>query len=879
MSLAPSRSIQVHRMPIGRMFALALAVAIALAGVGASVWLHRSAAAEEQEERQIALVSRAEGLAQHLEDQLRGAHAAVVALSAFLFDVPSASEGRSATYAVELRRELPGLEGLGMAGGLPGPGALRLRLLATGQRALAAEGLDLAGRADLVAALAMADTTMEAVLTGQIPLGAQDSGVLLIRAVPRLAGEPRRYAVAVLRPAALVAAIAESGPPVRFALLDRAALPGTEWLAGREAMPDDTQRDIVMAGRVWAVTAGSERPSSGLPRSTLVLALGLLATASAVALAGLLYRWRSRVALEAGWRTRDLQLALRKLEASQQRFEDFLAAASDWYWETDAQYRFTFRSAGAPEAGGQGEHVQALIGLDRLTDDDPEMEIAPRRAMLDRHRAFARLRCILTTEEGQQSISFTGRPVFGPDGTFLGYRGSARDVTAAAKAEAAERMARVAAESATRAKSNFLANMSHEIRTPMNGMIGMAQILRHSGLDPAQRRNVDLILRSANSLLTVLNDILDYSKLEVGSIQMEAVPCQIADLMEEVASLVRQTAEEKGVAMHCVLPPVPPPAVMGDPVRLRQILMNLVSNAVKFTSQGSVRLMLTCQEPVPPPAGGPPRVELRIAVADTGIGMDQQTIARLFTRFMQADPSSTRRFGGTGLGLSIAQELARIMGGQVAVESRLGEGSTFTLVLSLALAPEANAAPEAEEPSALLPEEDVSLRILAAEDDEINRMVLSGFISPYGHSLTLVGDGAEAVAAVQREAFDIVLMDVMMPKLDGVQATRAIRALPPPHCEVPIIALTANALAGHREEYLKAGMDDYVSKPISRAALYRAIERRLGLRAFSRVSAEPAPALPAPPPLPPSAATDPGAMADLTAFMASLEPPAAEVTR
>jgi CheY-like chemotaxis protein len=337
---------------------------------------------------------------------------------------------------------------------------------------------------------------------------------------------------------------------------------------------------------------------------------------------------------------------------------------------------------------------------------------------------------------------------------------------------------------------------------------------------------------------------------------------------------VRQTAEEKGVALHCVLPPVPPPAVMGDPVRLRQVLMNLASNAVKFTSHGSVRLTLACQEPMPAPAGGPSRMELRIAVADTGIGMDQQTIARLFTRFMQADPSSTRRFGGTGLGLSIAQELARLMGGQVAVESRLGEGSTFTLVLSLAVAPAVDAAPEAEEPSILLPEEDAALRILAAEDDEINRMVLSGFLTPYGHSLTLVGDGAEAVEAARRETFDIVLMDVMMPNLDGVQATRAIRALPPPHCEVPIIALTANALAGHREEYLKAGMDDYVSKPISRAALYRAIERRLGLRAFSRVKAEPAPTPPPPPPV-----TDPGAMADLTAFMASLEPPAAATAR
>jgi signal transduction histidine kinase len=456
----------------------------------------------------------------------------------------------------------------------------------------------------------------------------------MLKAVARpTPGAPRRHAVAVVRPDSLVRKAVRENDAHRVALLDRAALPGERWLAGAGDVPDDAaagHHDLVLGSRIWSAIALREAPPPGPARSTLLLALGLLGTASIAGLTALLYRWRTRVALEAAWRTRDLQTALRQLEASQQRFEDFLAAASDWYWETDAQYRFTFRSAGTQA----GDHLEALIGLDRLTADDPEMEVAPRRARLDRHQPFARMRCILTTEEGQESISFTGRPVFAADGTFLGYRGSARDVTAAAKAEAAERVARVAAEAATRAKSNFLANMSHEIRTPMNGMIGMAQILRHSGLDPAQRRNVDLILRSANSLLAVLNDILDYSKLEVGSIQLEAVPCQLAELM-----------------------------------------------------------------------------------------------------------------------------------------------------------------------------------------------------------------------------------DVMMPNLDGVQATRAIRALPPPHCEVPIIALTANALAGHREEYLKAGMDDYVSKPIARAALYRAIERRLGLRAFAQVK-EQAPA--------PAPAPDAKALEELNAFMATL---------
>ena len=839
-----------------------------LAGVALSAMVYRSALEEEREEHQAALAVRAAAAAHEVDVALRGARAAVTALAAFIADNADAPAERTASFAIALARTLPELEALGVAE--PGPQGHALRLLAASPAALALEGLDLAAGADHTATLALADATREPALTSRVPLGTEPDApavVLMARAVDRAApGAVRRHAIAVIRPDSLVGKAEYEGGH-RMALLDRSALPGLRWLAGAdpggEAEPE-AHHDILVGSRIWSVIPVSDAAPPGPARSTLLLALGLLATASVAGLTALVYRWRARVAVEAGWRTRDLQLALRQLEASQQRFEDFLAAASDWYWETDAQYRFTFRSAGAQS----GDHLDDLIGLDRLTDDDPEMEIAPRRAMLDRHRAFSRMRCIVTTEEGQESISFTGRPVFAADGTFLGYRGSARNVTAAAKAEAAERMARVAAEAATRAKSNFLANMSHEIRTPMNGMIGMAQILRHSGLDPSQRRSVDLILRSANSLLAVLNDILDYSKLEVGSIQLEAVPCQVGDIMEEVASLVRQTAEEKGVALHCILPSVPPPAVMGDPVRLRQVLMNLASNAVKFTSQGSVRLMLTCQAPVPAPAGGPPRMELQMAVADTGIGMDQQTIARLFTRFMQADPSSTRRFGGTGLGLSIAQELARIMGGQVTVESRLGQGSTFTLILSLALAPTlAEAAPEPEEPLAG-PEEEVTLRILAAEDDEINRLVLSGFLIPYGHALTLVADGAEAVEAARTGSYDIVLMDVMMPNLDGVQATRAIRALPPPHCEVPIIALTANALAGHREEYLKAGMDDYVSKPISRVALYRAIERRIGARAFARVrEALPAAPPPAPAPVEPQAE----ALQDLADFMASLD--------
>jgi len=735
-----------------------------------------------------------------------------------------------------------------------------------------AQGFDLASRADRRAALDMARRVGGPVMTQRLNL-VQDRtsqfGTIVFQPVFSSAGDFRGYATGVLRIGELLEGrLVDRSDAVKIALFDSSApedqqlLYPTGLAASAAALraAGGAAQTIALAGRSWTVIAyrdGGMGAGWTTWRSTLALVFGLFVTLTIVAFHIVVSGGRATVERQVKERTLALNHAMAELKTSQSQFRDFLNTASDWYWETDAQYRFTFKSEGA---ASNAAHAAALIGLDRMTEDDPEMEIAPRRAMLDKQRPFHGLRCIVTTEEGQAALTIDGVPVFDGNGNFTGYRGSARDTTAAAKAEAAERSARVAAEAANRSKSAFLANMSHEIRTPMNGLIGMAQILRHSGLDEQQKHSVNIIVRSAENLLTVLNDILDYSKLEVGSIAIERIPCNLPDLVNEVASLVRQGAEEKGVPLLCEMPATPPPLVMGDPVRMRQILLNLATNAIKFTFEGSIRIALRYE--VRPPG----RVVVHMSVSDTGIGMDRTTVSRLFTRFMQADASSTRRFGGTGLGLSIAQELAGLMQGEVTVESQLGQGSTFTLRLTLDCAATQDVAEPAVVAEPAIGGAQRRLRILAAEDDEINRLVLGGFIEPYGHELTLAHDGAQVVERLLEGEFDVILMDVMMPGTDGLQATRMIRALPGPKSRTPIIALTANAMAGDRETYLEVGMDDYVSKPISRPALYRAIEELLQCRAFAKVVVERKPQPRSGPQAPARAADE-----QVDAFLAALD--------
>lgn len=392
------------------------------------------------------------------------------------------------------------------------------------------------------------------------------------------------------------------------------------------------------------------------------------------------------------------------------------------------------------------------------------------------------------------------------------------DVTAdVLRAEELERH-RVEAEAATLAKSQFLAAMSHEIRTPMTGVLGMLELIRTGREPEKQVERIDLAFASARSLLRILNDILDFSKLEAHQMRICAEPVAAHQLIFEAIELMAASAAGKHLSLECVISDAVPANLSTDPMRLRQILTNILSNAIKFTDHGRIDVRVDYDPDESGPGG-----DLRFAVQDTGLGMSDDFRARLFEKFMQADSSLSRRAGGTGLGLAISKQLIELMGGKVWVRSALGLGSTFGFHIRVGPAsPPAEIRPPApvEHMSQAAP-----LRILLAEDNATNQYLIKSYLAAEGHAVTLVENGAQAVRAVQDQVFDVILMDVQMPEMDGPSATRAIRALPGPVRGIPIIALTANALQGDRESYLAAGMTDYVCKPIDAAALRGALRR------------------------------------------------------
>lgn len=375
---------------------------------------------------------------------------------------------------------------------------------------------------------------------------------------------------------------------------------------------------------------------------------------------------------------------------------------------------------------------------------------------------------------------------------------------------------RDSAEAASRAKTEFLAMMSHELRTPMNGVIATTGLLARTRLGEKQRLYLDTVQRSAQALLTIIDDVLDWAKLEEGRIEIESVDCAPVQIADNVISLLRPAASQKGVDLTFEFGPALPEFGRLDPARLRQILLNLVGNAIKFTAAGRVSVRLTAE----------PLVEghlLTLEIEDTGIGIAPESLPKLFTRFTQADGTIARRYGGTGLGLAIVKRLLDLMGGTIDVSSRPGEGSRFVVRLPMAKGgrPVGTAAPLLAAPAR-------PLKLLVAEDNAINRMVVEHLLRELGHSAEFAHDGAEAVTKARDGDHDAILMDVQMPDTDGIQATRLIRAFDGPRARVPIVALTANAMAGDRERYLEAGMDDYVSKPIDAYELAAALARATG---------------------------------------------------
>jgi hypothetical protein len=406
--------------------------------------------------------------------------------------------------------------------------------------------------------------------------------------------------------------------------------------------------------------------------------------------------------------------------------------------------------------------------------------------------------------------------------SFGGWVAVGADVTALRERERDLKKARKEAEAANEAKSAFLANISHEIRTPLNGILGMAQLLASSNLDDEQKDQIDTILDSGKTLMAILNDVLDLSKIEAGKFDISPIDNDLSHLLRRLEKLWAPRAMEKGLELRLDIDPALSTFLRFDPVRVRQCVSNLVSNAIKFTETGSITVSVTA---VPVEDGA---FEVRISIADTGMGMNAETREKLFAPFTQADSSTSRRFGGTGLGLSISRKLAQLMDGDITVESEEGKGSTFRLSFRAAPGRRTEEAPA---------NADVAhtggvrwakgLSVLLVDDHALNRKVARLFLEPIGISIVEAENGEEALRFLQTQPFDLVLLDMHMPVMDGAETLRHIRAHEPHIRDIPVIALTADSLGPNKARYAALGADGYVGKPIDHRELILEIGRVL----------------------------------------------------
>lgn len=513
----------------------------------------------------------------------------------------------------------------------------------------------------------------------------------------------------------------------------------------------------------------------------------------------------------------ELERALAQRANAEQRFSDIAAASDGWFWEQNQDLRFTYLSH--PEHFGQPEGATTtIIGKTReeWLARHPEVKSSADwglvlRAMQDR-KPFQNFvyRAPNQTDGAERWFRISGQPVFDRGGEFLGYRGVGSDVTELY-------LAKAHAEEASRTKSMFLANMSHEIRTPLNGVLGMAEVLESTLSDPEHKRMIGTIRRSGESLLNILNDILDMSKIEAGKMELEAVPFSPVEMAERVEDLHRLRAEEKGLDFEVLVATGAELRRMGDPFRVQQILHNLVSNAIKFTDHGEVTVEVS----------GRPGSPLVFEVRDSGIGMTEAEVARLHEEFRQADSSVTRRFGGTGLGMAITRNLVVRMEGEVTVRSVPGIGTTVRVSLPLPLT---EAASEQAKVVDMVDEGRLDgVRVLAADDNGTNRSVLELMLTRCGAQVVTVSDGLQAVQAWAPGKFDVVLLDIAMPVMDGKAALREIRQKETgtAGAHIPIIAVTANAMSHQIVEYLIWGFDSCVSKPLSMGDITKAIRSLL----------------------------------------------------
>ena len=513
------------------------------------------------------------------------------------------------------------------------------------------------------------------------------------------------------------------------------------------------------------------------------------------------------------------RLALKlRLQTERDKLDAMIASIPDAVISTDHHRRVVMWNAAAeamfavPVDQALGRDLQAFLppSLRSQAGDDgaSPVDLGSRRA--DGRRLEVEIKRSRWTQDGQ------------PYATYI-----LRDVTERTQLLEALQHAKDQAEQASRAKSTFLANMSHEIRTPMNAIIGISHLALRLSSEPRVQDHLARIQQSARHLMGIINDVLDVSKIEADKLTLEHIEFELADVLDNFRTMVADKAAAKGIELLQEIAPEVPSRLLGDPLRLGQVLINYGNNAVKFTEQGHIRVGVSVA------ARDAQGVLLRFDVQDTGIGIDPAHLPALFQSFQQADASTSRRYGGSGLGLAIARNLAQRMGGEVGVESRPGEGSRFWFTARLQVAETDTEAPTRPAPAvdprapAGDPGKDAlrGLRLLVVDDNAVNRMIAEQVLAAAGAEVVAEEDGSGAVRRVRAEAFDLVLMDVHMPVMDGLEATRAIRALPD-RAGLPIVAMTASAMAEDRQRCLDAGMDDLLAKPIEPARMVQTVARR-----------------------------------------------------